>query len=118
MFCIFKRDFPKIVKISLLQSQNLVPAKYGEKSPIRKNKLLQKASATRYQFKKVLEADILIHFSFRNLQFEEVAKIIDSREDLGTVILRNTSADDSVLETLAPSLINAPTLKVSSKRLA
>ena len=64
-----------------------------------------------------LKADVLIHLSFHNLQFEEVAKIIDSKEYLGTVILRNTSADDSVLETLATSLIDAPTLKVSSKRL-
>ena len=118
MFCIFKRDFPKIVKISLLQSQNLVPAKYEEKSPIRKINSSKNLVPHGISFKKLLEADILIHFSFRNLQFEEVAKVIDSREDLGTVILRNTSADDSVLETLAPSLINAPTLKVSSKRLA
>ena len=62
-----------------------------------------------------MKAAVLIHFSFHNLQFEEVAKIVDSRDDLGTVILRNTSADDSVLETLAASLRNAPTLKVSSK---
>lgn len=47
------------------------------------------------------------------LQYEEIARIIDSREELGSVILRNTSADDSVLEILAESLINSHTLKVS-----
>lgn len=52
-------------------------------------------------------------FSYCKLQYEEIARIIDSREELGSVILRNTSADDSVLEILADSLINSHTLKVS-----
>lgn len=48
-----------------------------------------------------------------DLQFEEVARIIDSREELGSVILRNTGADDKVLEILADPLKNSHDLKVS-----
>ena len=55
---------------------------------------------------------VVIYFSICALQLEEVVSIIDSREELGSVILRNTSLDDSELEKLAPSLKNSPDLKV------
>ncbi|XP_067046669.1 glutamate-rich protein 3-like isoform X2 [Acropora muricata] len=45
-------------------------------------------------------------------QFEEVARIIDSKEELGSIILRNAAADDNTLEILAEPLKRCHDLKM------
>lgn len=51
---------------------------------------------------------------FPTSQVEELASIIDSREELGSIILRNAALDDNMLEILTPSLKNRLDLKVRS----
>ena len=53
-------------------------------------------------------------FSFCDFQFQEVARMIDSREELGSVTLRNTGVDDRTLEILKDPLKNSHNLKVNN----
>ena len=53
------------------------------------------------------------HADWFLLQVEEVASVVESKDDVGSVTLRNATVDDESMEKLAQALKNSASVKVS-----